>query len=140
CGGQGPTAYGISANGAVIVGNNDTDHIGSPVGCFPGRSVQWVGGGGESFLFGGASPPSGLARGVNAGGTVIVGEVGASVSASCNPCTQAFRWTSGGSVTLGDLGGNYSSAYAANSDGSVVVGTAAVDNVASQPFRWTATS
>ena len=142
CGGQGPFAYGVSGDGSVIVGNQDTDHIGDPVGCFPGRAIEWAGGG-ESFLsFPSVSggPPSGLARGTNTDGSVIVGEVGAVVSPTCNPCTQAFRWTSGGSITLGDLGGNYSSAYATNPDGSVVVGTAAVDNVSSQPFRWTAGS
>jgi probable HAF family extracellular repeat protein len=142
CGGQGPFAYGVSGDGSVIVGDQDTDHIGNPVDCFPGRAIEWTGGGENflSFAFVSGGPPSGLARGTNTDGSVIVGEVGASVSASCNPCTQAYRWTSGGYSTLGDFGGNYSSSYATNTDGSVIVGTAAVDNVSSQPFRWTATS
>jgi probable HAF family extracellular repeat protein len=137
CGGQGPFAYGVSSDGSVIVGN--TDGTTAP-NCFPGRAVQWLNGGAFSLLMPTPSqaPPSGLARGTNADGSVIVGEVGASTSASCNPCTQAFRWTGNTITMLGDLGGNYSSAYAASSNGLVVVGTAAVDNVNSQPFRWTA--
>jgi probable HAF family extracellular repeat protein len=137
CAGQGPFAYGTNSNGALIVGN--VDGTVAP-DCFPGRAVEWVSGGSYQLLFPNppATPPSGLARGVSSDGLVIVGQVAANTGPSCNPCTQAFRWTGGSGVTLGDLGGNFSAAYAANSDGSVVVGTAAVDIVNSQPFRWTA--
>jgi probable HAF family extracellular repeat protein len=139
CGGSGPLANGVNANGSVIVGQQGTDHTG---GCFPGRALEWAGGGEDflDFTFISGSLPSGMARGTNADGSVVVGQVNAAVSPSCNPCTQAFRWTSSGYVTLGDLGGNYSSAYATNADGSVVVGTAEVDIVNSQPFRWSAAS
>ena len=134
CAGAGPQAYGVSSDGSVIVGQNGDDHAG---GCYSGRAVQWAGGT-QSLLFPGASPPSGLARGINPGGSVIVGEV----AVSACPCVQAFRWTSGGSVTLGDFGASYhnSSAYATNADGTVVVGTASVTNTEYHPFRWTATT
>ena len=139
CGGQGPFARGISGDGAVIVGDNDTDHMGMPINCFPGRPVEWTGGG-PIFIFptGMPGPPSGLARAANADGSVIVGQIGVNATPPCNPCTRAFRYTSAQTDILGDLGGYYSSAYAVTPDGSVVVGTAAVDNVVNQPFRWSA--
>ncbi len=138
CGGQGPFAYGISTDGLVSVGAIDTDHIGMPVGCFPGRAVRWLNNSTLTFLEGGASPPSGLARGANRDGSVIVGQKSIGIPMTgCFPCTQAFRWNNGVVITLGDFGGNFSSAFATNHDGSVVVGEAAVDIVNSQPFRWT---
>jgi uncharacterized membrane protein len=98
--------------------------------------VQWAGTS-QSLLFPGVSPPSGLARGTNAAGSVIVGEV--AVTTPC-VCVQAYRWTSGGSATLGDFGASFhqSSAYATNTDGSVVVGTASLTSTEFHPFRWTA--
>ena len=136
CGGTGPHAYGLSTDGTVSVGTIDTDH--TPLSCFPGRAVRWINNSTLAFLEGGPSPPSGLARGANRDGSVIVGHKAIAIPMSnCNPCRQAFRWNNGVVITLGDFGGAYSSGYATNADGSVVVGEAAVDNVSSQPFRWT---
>ena len=82
----------------------------------------------ESFTGLGYAAPgatSGLARGISADGTVVVGESG----------DQAFRWTqSGGIVGLGFFPGNVQSiAYATSADGSVVVGSGNGGGA----FRWT---
>lgn len=127
CGGQGPFANAISSNGAVIVGNLEGT---IPPTCFPQRPYQ---------LSPTISPflgnASGMATGVNADGSVIVGRYSVFAGGNCNPCTQTFRWSAGSTTTIGDFGGNFSAAYGVSADGSVVVGAAAVNNVAYQPFR-----
>ena len=76
---------------------------------------------------------SSVARGVNADGSVVVGQ-GTSASG-----TEAFRWTqAGGMVGLGDLPGGsfFSLANAVNADGSVVVG-AGTEAAGTVAIRWT---
>jgi probable HAF family extracellular repeat protein len=84
------------------------------------------------FLPGGSS--SG-ANGVNAEGTVVVGENLTPPAATA----QAFRWTAAsGMVGLGFLpGGSSSGANGVNADGTVVVGGAADASGRPQAFRWT---
>jgi len=73
------------------------------------------------------------AAGVNSDGSVVVG-----YSYVPGNLTHAFRWTSGGMVDLGTLGGLHSFANGVSSDGSVVVGYSDVTgNAAQHAYRWT---
>jgi probable HAF family extracellular repeat protein len=84
------------------------------------------------FLPGGAES---VARGVSADGRVVVGE-----ALGQDGHTLAFRWVAGTMTALGDLGGSvdYSAAFAASSDGSVVVGVTAypTNEGGLAGFRW----
>lgn len=75
-----------------------------------------------------------FALGVNADGSVVVGEAGSASG------TRAFRWVAGGTqmANLGTLdAGNYSVATGVNADGSVVVGSS-TSSLGSRAFRWVA--
>jgi probable HAF family extracellular repeat protein len=105
-------AYGVSADGSVIVGRGNS--ASGP------EAYRWTSGGGMVGL---GDLPGGAflsyAYGVSADGSVVVGYSG---SASGD---EAYRWTSGGGmVGLGDLPGGifFSQAYGVSADGSVVVG------------------
>jgi probable HAF family extracellular repeat protein len=122
-------AYGVSANGSVVVGERRSGA--------DSEAFRWTEAGGLLRLgylphLPELSPISG-AYGVSANGSVIVG---GSTSFSGQ---QAFRWTeSGGMVGLGDLpGGIFSSgARAVSADGSVIVGFGrSVSGL--EAFRWT---
>ena len=79
------------------------------------------------------------AQGISADGTVAVGY---SYSAAAGSGYEAFRWTqAGGMVGLGDLPGGafFSSANAANADGSVIVGSGDTEN-GTEAFIWDSTN
>jgi probable HAF family extracellular repeat protein len=125
-GGLNSSAQGISADGAVVVGFNNSA---------AGREAfRWTQAGGMVGL--GDLPGGGfasLARAASADGAVIVGE-GTSAAGR-----EAFRWTqAGGIVGLGDLpGGSFSSvATAVSANGAVVIGYSNSVN-GPEPFRWT---
>jgi probable HAF family extracellular repeat protein len=111
-GGATSAAYGISADGLVIVGAS-----GSSSGQ---RAFRWTdpaaGGGGMvslGTLSGGASS---IAYAVSDDGAVVVGASGSSSG------ERAFRW-SGAMASLGTLsGGTVSRAFGVSGDGAVVVG------------------
>jgi probable HAF family extracellular repeat protein len=116
-------AYGISADGSVVVGVSDT-----ATGQEAFRWSSNAGMVGLGSLLGGS--PESKAFGVSADGSVVVGE-----SASDQADFEAFLWTpDAGMVGLGDLlgAGTTSSAYGTSADGSVIVG---VSN--GHAFRWT---
>ena len=123
-------AYGVSADGSVVVG------VGYPQG-FPGEAFRWTqssGWVGLGFLPGGDSSGASAA---SADGSVIVGQSNSSAG------TEAFRWTAdGGMVGLGDLpGGNhYGDARAVSDDGSVIVGMSSSSVGGNRAFRWTQSS
>ena len=126
-GGDQSGAFGVSADGAVVVGW-------SFIAAGGYRAFRWTASGGMQdlgTLLGGRESE---ARGVSADGAVVVGW-------AFNAAGQhhALRWTaSGGMQDLGTLGGDWSYAYGVSADGSVVVGGA--ENAAGQfrAFRWTA--
>jgi probable HAF family extracellular repeat protein len=120
-GGSWSGAYGVSADGAVVVGWAQ-----NAAGQW--RAFRWTAAGGMQDLGTLGGWESG-AYGVSADGAVVVGSSGG----------RAFRWTaSGGMQDLGTLGGNRSDAFGVSADGSVVVGWSF--NAAGQlrAFRWTA--
>jgi probable HAF family extracellular repeat protein len=129
-GGDTSEAFGVSANGAVVVGRA-TNAAGQV------RAFRWTEAGGMMEDLG--TLPGGdrsEAFGVSANGAVVVG-------AARNDLGQfrAFRWTASGGMMedLGTLpGGGESAAYGVSADGAVVVGFAI--NAAGQvrAFRWTA--
>jgi probable HAF family extracellular repeat protein len=125
-GGSASAAWGVSADGSVIVGFSDS---GSGT-----RAFRWTSAGMASL----GTLPGGnysYARDVSADGSVVVG-----VSTSTIPGTRAFRWTAtGGMADLGTLvGGSGYTAYGVSADGEVVVGAANLSAGGTRAFRWTA--
>jgi probable HAF family extracellular repeat protein len=125
------SAYGISADGQVIVGFSETS---------PHRYVhafRWTASGGLRDL-GVTSGTESLAWGVSADGHVVVGEARSSLG-----LWRAFRWTTGlGMRDLGTLGGPMSTAHGASRDGSVIVGKSLINGITTslRAFRWTPSS
>ncbi len=121
-GGDASEAYGVSADGSVVVGRakNASAH---------GRAFRWTAAKGMYALGGSESEASGM----SADGSVVVGWA---ENARGNQC--AFRWTVlGGMQDLGTLGGSGSAAYGVSADGSVVVGWAKNASGRLRAFRWT---
>lgn len=119
----GSWAYGMSADGNVIVGvSYNAQGQQEPFKWTAATGIQGMG-----FLPGATGiTPSGASYAANADGSVIVGQ---SRSVASGQGGEAFRWTaSGGMQPLGDLpGGAFQSwAYACSSDGNVIVGRASV--------------
>jgi probable HAF family extracellular repeat protein len=114
-------AYGVSADGAVVVGL-------ASGAAGQGRAFRWTAAGGMQDLgtLGGARS---MAYAVSADGSVVVGW-----AENAAGQRRAFRWTvDGGMQDLGTLpGGGWSEAYGVSADGSVVVG---MSN--GRAFRWT---
>jgi probable HAF family extracellular repeat protein len=126
-GGDRSVAWGVSADGSVVVGwaYNAAGRM---------RPFRWTAAGGMQDL--GTLPGSdeSVARGVSADGSVVVGWAWSDVPGY----GRAFRWTAaGGMQDLGTLGGSEGGATAVSADGSLVVGVA--DNAEGQyrAFRWT---
>ena len=118
-GGDNSRAYGISADGRVVVGAADN-------ALAVRRAFRWSAAQGMQDL--GALAPNGAASayGVSADGEVVVG------AAEDNGILQAVRWHNGGIQSLGALvAGTVSAAYAISADGRVVVGSSDTD-----AFRW----
>jgi len=119
-GGGESLAYGVSANGSVVVGWSD------------GRAFRWTAAGGMQDL-GTLGGDKSAAFGVSADGSVVVGWANTAYGN-----WHAFRWTvDGGMQDLGTLGG-WSEAWDVSADGSVVVGRATNAAGYDRAFRWTA--
>jgi probable HAF family extracellular repeat protein len=115
------SASAVSTDGRVVVGLVNIKGVSFPFSWTDGEGLALLG-----DLPGGWT--EGIAYGVNADGTVIVG---GSVSENSDPedAYEAFRWTAAtGMIALGDLPtGAYSSeARGVSADGSVVVGSSGV--------------
>jgi probable HAF family extracellular repeat protein len=114
---QSSGAYGVSANGTVVVGWSHSGQF---------RAFRWTASGGMQNL-GTLSGYYSIAYAVSANGAVVVGE-----------SDRAFRWTvSGGMQNLGMLPGGYlgSVAYDVSADGAVVVGWSD-SPTGYRAFRW----
>jgi probable HAF family extracellular repeat protein len=126
-GGGESEAYGVSADGSVVVGRaaNAAGYQ---------RAFRWRAAGGMQDL-GTLGGDESVAYGVSADGSVVVGW-----AENAAGQRRAFRWTAaGGMRSLGSLPGcDQSWAFGVSADGSVVVGWAY--NAAGLPraFRWTA--
>jgi probable HAF family extracellular repeat protein len=116
--GSGSYAYGVSADGNVVVGISY-------------NAVLWQGG--VMQVLGTLGGSRSYAYDVSADGSVVVGSAENTAGQS-----RAFRWTQvGGMLDLGTLGGSGSVAYGVSADGSVVVGSAENTAGQSRAFRWT---
>jgi probable HAF family extracellular repeat protein len=125
-GGSWSTAYGVSADGSVVVGR-----AANAAGQW--RAFRWTAAGGMQDL-GTLGGDWSEAHGVSADGSVVVGWTG-----NAGRQWRAFRWTAArGMQDLGTLGGNWSEAHGVSADGSVVVGWAANAAGQGRAFRWTA--
>lgn len=119
-------AYGVSANGRVVVGRTPTAD--------GNRASKWVDGVGPTILSG----PERVSRalGASADGEVIVGHINALVGFSA----RGVRWSEGGTIyqDLGVLeGDDVSMALAVSDDGQVVVGWSSNVNGRRRAFVWT---
>ncbi|MBX3376388.1 MAG: hypothetical protein KF678_05230 [Phycisphaeraceae bacterium] len=136
-------AYGVSGDGSIVVGA-------SSFGAQETQAFRWTSTGGMQGLGYLPSPTwltkYSIADAVSADGQVIVGR---SRSNNSQNGLEGFRWTQAtGMVGLGDLpGGSFQSfAFAANADGSVIVGMATIEGApgpfgpgsASRAFIWDA--
>jgi probable HAF family extracellular repeat protein len=128
-GGSGSVAYGVSADGSVVVGRAQ-----NAAGQW--RAFRWTAAGGMQDL-GTLGGYNSAATGVSADGSVVVGW-----AENVLGFRRAFRWTAaGGMQDLGTLGSVFgSAATGVSADGSVVVGWARNAAGQARAFRWTAAS
>jgi probable HAF family extracellular repeat protein len=125
-------AYGVSADGKVVVGHANEN--------FRPRAFRWTEAGAMVSLGILNSGLSSLAYGVSADGKVVVGVANDGTAGYAN---RAFRWTEASNtmVSLGTLnGGTSSEARGVSADGKVVVGFAADASSEHRAFRWTEAS
>jgi len=125
--GQYTEAYGVSGDGAVVVGLAVVFNVDS----VSTEAFRWTDDvfTGLGFLPGGVGS---AAKGASADGAVVVGESTNGVG------SEAFRWTGGVMTGLGFLpgAGSYSTANGVSANGAVVVGEAS-NGVGTEAFRWT---
>lgn len=129
-GGISADAYGVSHDGAVIVGRSLGEGN-------LATAVRWSADGAAESLGMLEGGNRSTAYGVSGDGLVIVGE---SSSGTSGPWQEAFRWTEAtGMVELGKLNNSdQSQARAASFDGSVIVGWARDGETQQQTaMRWT---
>jgi probable HAF family extracellular repeat protein len=126
-GGNRSYAYGVSADGAVVVGRAEN-------AAWSSRAFRWTASGGMQDL-GTLGGNWSAASGVSADGAVVVGSAW-----NANWLSRAFRWTaSGGMQDLGTLPGyDWSYAFDVSADGAVVVGGNSISAGRERAFRWTA--
>ncbi len=144
-------AFGVSADGSVVVGEGEFVDAGTLSG-FRTGAYRWTASGGFQSL--GALQPlfPTSAFAVSGDGSVIVGAGGVSVTVggSSTNGSRAFRWTQAtGMVAIGPLSGHqYADAAGVSDNGRIVVGTSStgpLDHIGAggvlrgrgSAFRWT---
>jgi len=124
-GGGSSEAYGVSADGSVVVGWAQN-------ASYQWSAFRWTASGGMQDL-GTLGGNESAAYGVSADGSVVIGRI-----QNASNRYRALRWTqAGGMQDLGTLGGNESEAWGVSANGSVVVGRADDAGNAWRAFRWT---
>jgi probable HAF family extracellular repeat protein len=124
-GGDRSVAWGVSADGSVVVGKAE-----NAAGQW--RAFRWTAARGMQDL-GTLGGDQSWALGVSADGSVVVGWAKNAAGQD-----RAFRWTAArGMQDLGTLGGDESVAAGVSADGSVVVGVAYNAAGDRRAFRWT---
>ncbi len=161
-GGNFSRAFGVSANGNVVVGVSNTSN-------YEERAFRWTLANGMENL-GTLGGNQSIANAVSADGSIIVGRsldtsdnvrafkwtaatgmqdlgMGEAVAISddgsvivINNDGLAYRWTSSGMENLGTLGGNQTLADDVSADGNVIVGLSYVAAGDPYAFRWTSAS
>jgi len=118
-------AYGVSADGSVVVGVASTSGRGGTT-----RAFRWTRATGMQEL---VTFPA-IATSISADGSVVIGWFYDSASNH-----RAFRWTAtGGTEDLGTLtGGRQSWAYGVSANGSVIVGVSTNAGGYDRAVRWT---
>jgi len=126
-GGSSSRAYGISADGNVVVGYSDI------TGDSAWHAFRWTQAGGMMDLGTLGGGTSSTAYNSSADGSVVVG-----YSMINSSDYHAFLWTqAGGMIDLGTLGGTKSFAFSVSDDGSVVVGSSRRSDNLEHAFIWT---
>jgi probable HAF family extracellular repeat protein len=130
-GGQYSSAYGVNADGSVVVGYSEDGLVNE------NRAFRWTQAAGMVSLGTLNGGRYSYATGVSADGRIVVGYA---MDGGLNT-ERAFRWTQAdGMVSLGGLnGGIDSTASGVSADGSVVVGEASngAEGGRTRAFRWT---
>mgnify|MGYP002863741179 CR=1 FL=1 len=120
-GGNFSRAFGVSANGSVVVGVSNTSN-------YEERAFRWTLANGMENL-GTLGGNQSVANAVSADGSIIVG-----YSRDSADIKRAFKWTA--ATGMQDLGaGDWTEAVAISNDGSVVIVNNGMDGFA---YRWTA--
>jgi probable HAF family extracellular repeat protein len=131
---QSSGAFGVSANGAVVVGMSQVPSAPlQPAGEL--QAFRWTPATGMQSLGVLPTGTSSRAYGVSADGSVIVG----TSTINAGNGSEAFRWTAATDMQgVGDLAGGIvaSEAYAVSGDGTTIVGMG-YDGVSGRPTRWT---
>ena len=124
-GGASSSAYGVSADGSVIVGDsNITGNSASHAFKYVGSTMTDLGTLGGSYS---------SATGVSADGSVIVGWS----YTTGNTAIRPFKYVGSTMTDLGTLGGTNSSANGVSADGSVIVGYSTITgNSAYHAFKY----
>ncbi len=147
-------AFGVSADGSVVVGEGEFVDAGTFSG-FRTGAYRWTAAGGFQSL--GALQPlfPTYAFSVSGDGSVIVGAGGVSITVGGSGIngSRAFRWTQAtGLVPIGPLAGHqYADAAGVSDNGRIVVGTSSIGPLdhngvggvlrgRGTAFRWTQTT
>lgn len=121
--GSDSSALDTSADGTVVTGNQG------------GNAFIWTQANGSAPLALSPSISSSVGNGINADGTVIVGQF---TSFASGLPQEAFRWTKAtGMVALSSSSTSKEAAMSVSGDGSTIVGYTDRFGSGSIPFRWT---
>ncbi|WP_127812237.1 autotransporter domain-containing protein [Bordetella avium] len=135
-------ARAVSADGSIVVGESTYDQVGGGGARY--HAFRWANAIMQSLGdFTADQQGESYATAISADGSIVVGKASYDLTAG-GRSSHAFRWTSAGMQSLGDLTTDqqgYSDATAISADGSTVVGVAdynlTAGGVGRHAFRWT---